>query len=41
MMERGGQKSDSTFKKVSRRAISDENRELSAKLNAHFEKLHS
>ena len=41
LMERGGWKTDSTFKKVYRRAISDENREISAKLNAHFEKLHS
>ena len=41
LMERGGWKTDSTFKQVYRRAISDENREISAKLNAHFEKLHS
>lgn len=41
LMERGGWKTDATFKKVYRRAISDENREISAKLNAHFEKLHS
>lgn len=41
LMERGGWKTDTTFKKVYRRAISDENREISAKLNAHFEKLHS
>lgn len=41
LMERGGWKTDSTFKKVYRRVISDENKEISAKLNAHFEKLHS
>ena len=41
LMERGGWKSDTTFKKVYRRAISDENREISAKLNEHFQKLHS
>jgi integrase len=41
LMQRGGWKTDSTFKKIYRRAISDKNRELSAKLNAHFEKLHS
>ena len=41
LMERGGWKTDATFKQVYRRAISDENREISAKLNAHFEKLHS
>ena len=41
LMERGGWKSDATFKKIYRRAISDENREISAKLNAHFEQLHS
>ena len=41
LMERGGWKTDATFKNVYRRAISDENREISAKLNAHFEKLHS
>jgi hypothetical protein len=32
---------DKYFKRVYRRAISEENKDLSAKLNAHFEKLHS
>lgn len=41
LMQRGGWKTDSTFKQVYRRAISEKNREISAKLNAHFEKLHS
>lgn len=41
LMDRGGWKTDSTFKQVYRRAISDEKREISSKLNAHFEKLHS
>ena len=41
LMERGGWKTDSTFKKVYRRAISEEKKELSAKLNAHFTELHS
>ena len=41
LMERGGWKSDSTFKQIYRRAISDENREISAKLNRHFSELHS
>lgn len=41
LMQRGGWKTDATFKAVYRRVISDENRKISAKLNAHFEKLHS
>ena len=41
LMERGGWKTDDTFKKVYRRVISDERREIYAKLNAHFDKLHS
>lgn len=41
LMERGGWKTDATFKKIYRRAISDETKEISAKLNKHFEELHS
>jgi len=41
LMERGGWKTDHTFKQIYRRTISKENEEISAKLNDHFEKLHS
>ena len=41
LMERGGWKTDRTFKQIYRRTISKENEEISSKLNAHFEKLHS
>ena len=41
LMERGGWKTDHTFKQIYRRTISKENEEISSKLNAHFEKLHS
>lgn len=41
LMERGGWKTDHTFKQIYRRTISKENEEISAKLNEHFEKLHS
>ena len=41
LMERGGWKSESTYKRVYRRAIGEQDKELSAKLNEHFTKLHS
>jgi len=41
LMERGGWKTDHTFKQIYRRTISKENEEISAKLNDHFAKLHS
>lgn len=41
LMERGGWATDATYKKTYRRAIGVISDEMSAKLNAHFEKLHS
>ena len=40
-MERGGWKSPETYRKLYRRVISNIDDENTAKLNAHFEKLHS
>jgi len=41
LMERGGWSNPDTYRSVYRRVIDDENREITAQLNAHFEKLHS
>lgn len=40
-MERGGWKTDATFKAVYRRSISDKQKEYSDQLNEYFRKLHS
>lgn len=41
LMRRGGWKSPDTYRKTYRRVIGDEDAEITAKLNEHFEKLHS
>lgn len=41
LMRRGGWKSPDTYRKIYRRVIGDEDAELTAKLNEHFETLHS
>lgn len=41
IMERGGWKTDTTFKQIYRRAISDKSKEFAAVLNDHYEKLHT
>lgn len=41
LMRRGGWSSPDTYRKTYRRVIGDEDAEITAKLNEHFEKLHS
>lgn len=41
LMRRGGWASPDTYRKVYRRVINNEDAEITTKLNAHFEKLHS
>lgn len=41
LMQRGGWRSPETYRKVYRRVIKDENDKNTARLNEHFEKLHS
>jgi integrase len=41
LMQRGGWSSPDTYRNVYRRVIGDEDEKITARLNAHFEKLHS